>query len=126
MAMHEGLALVLDAKDYRETSSLVRLLTAEEGRISLIVRGLRKAKGGGGPATIQSFSLVRVRYTLKEGATLGNLVGVELENPFPVARKSLEAYALISYWFEILKEASQPRENVEKVFRLTLDFLNRQ
>ncbi len=126
MASHEGLALVLDATDYRETSSLVRLLTEAEGRISLIARGLRKGKGGSGPAAVQAFSLVRVRYFLKEGATMGNLASAELEHAFPAARKSLEAYALISFWFEILKESSQPRQSTGKVFRLTLSFLERQ
>lgn len=126
MASHEGLALVLDATAYRETSSLVRLLTESEGRISLVARGIRKGKGGSGPATMQAFSLVRIRYFLKDGATLGNLATAELEHAFPAARTSLEAYALCSYWFEILKESSQPRESVEQVFSLTLKFLQLQ
>ncbi len=126
MALHEGRALVLDITDYRETSSLVRLFTETEGRISLVARGLRKAKTSGGTGALQPFNLVRIRYFLKEGSTIGNLAGADLERLTSAPRNSLEAYALISYWFEILRETAQPREASSDIFELSVQVIDTQ
>ncbi len=126
MAQHEGRALVLDIADYRETSSLVRVFTENEGRLSLVARGLRKVKSSGGTGALQPFNLVRCRYFLKEGSTIGNLAGADLERLTSAPRNSLEAYALISYWFEILRETAQPREAAADIFELTIHVLDQQ
>lgn len=126
MAQHEGRALVLDIADYRETSSLVRVFTENEGRISLVARGLRRQKTSSGTGALQPFNLVRARYFLKEGSTIGNLAGADLERLTSAPRNSLEAYALISYWFEILRETAQPREAASDIFELTIHVLDEQ
>lgn len=126
MAQHEERALVLDTMDYRESSSLVRLFAECEGKISLVARGLKKPNASSSVATVQPFNLVRVWYYIKEGATIGNMAGAELEQASKAARTSTEAYALISYWFDILKQTNQPGEAAADIFRLTTGMLDHQ
>lgn len=126
MAQHEERALVLDIKDYRETSSILRVFAENEGRISLVAKGLRKPKLTPGTAALQPFNLVHIRYYLKDGATIGTLANAELQRPSSASRNSLEAYALISYWFEILKESSQERAALTHVFETTIQMLTHQ
>jgi len=128
MSRHEGRALVLDVMDYRESSSLVRLLTENEGRISVIARGLRKPRSGSGSAmaAVQPFNLIHVQYLLKEAQTLGTMTGTELERAWSGPREDLVTYALASYWFEILKESSQPRDVASAVFQQTVEFMDYQ
>jgi DNA repair protein RecO (recombination protein O) len=42
-------AYVLHARAYRETSAIIDLLTLQHGRLSVVARGVRRARGGGQP-----------------------------------------------------------------------------
>jgi DNA repair protein RecO (recombination protein O) len=122
MARHKSRAFVLSAADYRETSKLLQLFCEKEGRISVIARGLRSPKARKAQLA-DGFNLLQVNYTLKDGATLGMLTGLEPERLYSGLRQNLEAYALASYWFEIIKVAAQSRIAGDEVFRLTDEFL---
>lgn len=126
MAQHHERALVLDIKDYRETSSLVRLFTEHEGRISLVARGLRKSKGAQGASVLQPFNVVQAKFYLKEGASIGTLAGADLEQSASAPHGSLESYAVVSLWFEILRETTQERTSLAAVFQLTTRMLRSQ
>lgn len=115
-------AFVLNSVDYRETSKLLHLFCEKEGRISLIAKGLKAPKSRKATAA-ESFNLVQITYTLKEGATLGLLNGIEPERVFSSVRNRLEAYAMASYWFEIVSHASQARLASPEMFVLTESFL---
>ncbi|MGI8908406.1 MAG: DNA repair protein RecO [Candidatus Sumerlaeaceae bacterium] len=122
MPRHKSRAFVLSAADYRETSKLLQLFCESEGRISVIARGLRSPKSRKAQIA-DTFNLLQVTYTLKDGATLGMLTGLEPESLYSKVRSNLDAYALASYWFEILKVAGQARLASHGVFRLTQSFL---
>ena len=48
---------VLHSRPYRDTSALLEVFTAEQGRISLVARGARrKTRGGSGGALLQPFN----------------------------------------------------------------------
>ena len=126
MPRYDERALVLDVAPFRESSSLVRVFTEHEGRISLVARGLRSSKNNSSAAAMQPFNVVRIRFSLKDGATLGNLTTAEIEQTAQAPHQSVEAYALISYWFEILKETSQERVTMAGVFQLTMQMLEIQ
>ena len=126
MAQYDERALVLDVTQYRESSLLVRVLTEHEGRISLVARGIRKANAGSGAAALQPFHLVKLRFALKDGANMGNLISADLERAATAPHGSIEAYALVSYWFEILKVTSLERAAMGGVFDLTMRMLDGQ
>jgi DNA repair protein RecO len=126
MPRYHERALVLDVTAYRESSSLVRVLTEHEGRVSLVARGLRSSKTNPAAAALQPFNIVKLQFSLKDGATLGNLISADIEQMASAPHRSVEAYALVSYWFEILKETSEERASMAGVFDLTTQMLHDQ
>ena len=122
MTMHLSRAFVLSSADYRETSRLVQMFCQNEGRISLIAKGIRSAKSPKAQL-LDGFNLLQVKYNLKDGETLGLLTGLEVEKVFGSIRADLSAYARASYWFEIIKIAAQGRLASPAIFATTEKFL---
>lgn len=122
MAQHKSRAFVISAADYRETSKLLHLFCENEGRISLIAKGLRSPRSKQATAA-EPFSLAQVTYKLKDGETLGLLTGIETERTFAGVRSHLESYALGSFWLEVVNVASQARLASPEFFGLTESFL---
>ncbi|MCX7020553.1 MAG: DNA repair protein RecO [Candidatus Sumerlaeota bacterium] len=117
-------AYILSASDYRETSSLLQVFSSEEGRISLVARGLKGAghkKKSGAP---EPFSLVQITCSLREGANLGILGTIETEHVCVVVRENLHAYAIASYWFEIIGAVAPSRTCCQRLFGLTETFIS--
>jgi DNA repair protein RecO len=106
---------------YRETSALLHVLCDKEGRIALVGRGMRAPRSR--RAVPDAFSLVQTTYSLREGASIGNLTGIEVERSYSGLRERIEAYALANFWFEILRVATQAREAPAGLFELTVRFL---
>lgn len=121
MAQSESHAYIIESKPYRETSRMVRVLTFQEGIITLIAKGISRGKKGA-PST-EPFSLVEIHYSLANGKTIGNLYRIESVENYPALRIHLPAYALASYWFELLKEVGKDHLDIEVIFPLTRDFL---
>jgi DNA repair protein RecO (recombination protein O) len=70
--------LVLHRRSYRETSLILELLTQSHGRIALIAKGARKAKGKAG--LLQPFQLLSCSFITK--TDLGTLTQVELSKNY--------------------------------------------
>jgi len=68
--------LVLHRRSYRETSLILELLTQSYGRIALVAKGARKAKGKAG--LLQPFQLLSCSWISR--TDLGTLTQVELSN----------------------------------------------
>lgn len=128
MPQHQERALVLDIASYRESSALVHLITENEARISLIARGIRNKKGPAATlsAILQPFNLLHITYSLKEGATLGHLISADIESAALATHESITAYALISFWFEILRTTAQSHGSPSNIFTLTSQMLKSQ
>lgn len=122
MARYKSNAFILDAADYGETSRLLHVFCENEGRISLIAKGLRSPRSRSAFAA-DSFNLVQITYTLKDNSGLGLLSSIDLEQSFPGLRKRLNAYALVNFWFEVIKAATQERANLSGLFLLTKSLL---
>ena len=101
-------AFVVDVRDYRETSALVRLLVEGEGLVSLVGRGIRSARKGGAAHPVQPFALVQVVYSIRDNEGLGSLRSAEAERQYGVLRTDVGAYGLAAAWFEAMVAAAQP------------------
>ncbi|PKO19370.1 DNA repair protein RecO [candidate division BRC1 bacterium HGW-BRC1-1] len=125
MAMVQGArAFVLDVRDYRESSALVRLLVQGEGLVSLVGRGMRSVRKGASAPVLQPFALVHLSYSLRDPDGLGALRSAEVERQYDVLRTNIEAYALAGAWFEILLASAQPGPEGDRLFGLTEGFMN--
>ena len=116
-------AFVLDVRDYRETSALVRLLVQGEGLVSLVGRGVRSVRKGAGSPVLQSFALVHLSYSIRDPDGLGALRSAEVERQYDVLRSNIEAYALAGAWFEVLLASAQPGPEGDRLFDLTDSFM---
>jgi DNA repair protein RecO (recombination protein O) len=78
-------AYVLHSRPYRDTSLLLEVLTAEQGRLGLVARGARrKSRGGSGGALLQSFTPLLISFTGR--AELKTLTAVEAAGQSRVLR----------------------------------------
>ena len=67
---------VLHSRPYRDTSALLEVFTAEQGRISMVARGARRrTRGGSGSALLQPFNPLLLSFSGR--AELKNLGATE-------------------------------------------------
>lgn len=122
MAQFKSRAFVIHSAPYRETSRLLHVFCPDEGKLSLVARGLQSAKSKKTTAA-EPFNLVQIRYSLKEAASIGSLGSIEVERVFTAGRSNIQAYAAAAFWFDVLQHATQPRLSAPDLFRMTDDFL---
>jgi DNA repair protein RecO len=121
MSRQQTRAFVLGLADYRETSKLLKLLSDSHGRLSVVARGLANPKRKA--ALPEPFVLVQAVFSLREGADLGTLASLEVERVFRAPRGSVEAYALVSYWFDVVGAMAMPGPGGGGLFELTEGFM---
>ncbi|MEL7310650.1 MAG: DNA repair protein RecO [Pseudomonadota bacterium] len=75
-------AWVLHRRDFRDSSQIVELLTAEHGRVSVVAKGIKRPKSRL-RGLLQPFRLLRVSWVAKR--ELGTLTDVDAESSPPTA-----------------------------------------
>ncbi len=105
-------AWLLHARPYRETSALAWLLTLDEGRTDVVVRGVRSQKSRY-RALLQPFTPLQV--SLRPGQGLRTLVGLEST----AAPAWLQGEALVCGWYanELLGRLLPQGAPCQRVFR---------
>ncbi len=69
-------AYILHSRPYRDSSALLEVFTAEQGRISLVARGARRRRRGGSPgALLQLFSPLLLSFSGR--SEMKNLIATE-------------------------------------------------
>lgn len=121
MPQHKTRAFILGIADYRETSKLLHILCEDQGRMSLVARGLGRAKSKKPPP--EPFHLMQVTYQVKDSATIGNLNSLDTERVYGSLHGDLDRYALASYWFEIAGAIAQPGLACPELFRATVSLM---
>lgn len=110
--------LVLRVKKTGENDKLLTLLTPNEGKITVMVKGGRSLKSGSLPAT-QLFSYGNYEITDRNGFKW--LGGASSEHLFSGLSSSVEKVALASYFSSVAEELSGENEPAEDILRLTLN-----
>lgn len=118
-------ALVIGRVDYRDTDRVMRLLTAEHGRIAAMARGARASKRRFGGALELGCEIDAV---LKAGrGSMETLQRAELVHPHAHIRDHLETLALAAYfcdWIEQLARESQPEPRLFGLLQVGLRVLD--
>lgn len=112
--------LVLRVRATGENDKLLTLLTPEEGRITVCVKGGRSLKSGSLPAT-QLFAYGN--YEINDRNGFKWLHGASSRTQFIGLSKSVEKVALASYFSSIAEELSGENEPAEDILRLILNSL---
>ena len=110
-------AIVLKRFDFGDTSQVAHLLTAREGRVSVLAKGVKKPNPTlKGP--IDLFHFARVKYRRRRGAELALLTRYEPITGFPDLRRSLERLYSAFYLTELFHVVSPEGDADPAVFAL--------
>lgn len=119
---HGADAIVVGRVDVGDADRVVRFLTAEHGRLDLMVRGARSSRRRFGPALELG---TRVFVVWRKGR--GELASLDRCDPIAMPRRAREAYdrvVLLAYGGELAHALSAPGQGNEKLFRLMLAWLD--
>lgn len=112
--------VVLRTTDVGESDRMLTVLTAEEGKLAVWARGVRKITSGSLPAA-QVFAYAN--YTLKRGRDRCFLREAAIEETFLGISESIEGTALAAYLCEIADELTFPGGEAREILQLTLNTL---
>ena len=124
MPIIEVEALVLETREYRETSLLATLLTRGRGRVSAIAKGARR-KGSDLAGAVQPFNLLRVRLSVRDAGGLATLISADLRIHPDYARCAEAPLARIAHAglvAEVLTHSHENDPHAAELFDLARDF----
>lgn len=105
-----------------DTSEVVRILSPERGRVSLIAKGSRGAKSKVA-AALQPFAVVEAQAVVREGSDLGVLREATLVRAHPGLAADLERFALAALFLELIAECTMADHAIPEGYALALDGL---
>ncbi len=117
-------ALVLEARDYRESSLLVTLLTRDRGRLGAMAKGARRPKSNLS-SLLQSFYLLKVRLSVRPSGGLATLISADLVARPRLLASDPSAMARIAYaglFAEILAHSHENDPHGAELFDLASRF----
>ncbi len=118
-------ALVLARAPYSESSQVVHLLTAGEGRITCLARGVYRPKSNFGGA-LDVLTRGEADVSRRRGSELDLLHRLRVTHPYRGLRRTLLAWSAASHVLELVRAFSWVRDREAGLFRLvtaTLDAL---
>lgn len=125
MPQYNATGIVLRRLAYGETDNIVTLYTRENGRVSAIAKGARKASSRTASACE---ILTCARYNLASGKSLAVITQAEIKNAFPALRKDLSRLAHAQYTAELTDKFvadEDPHPQLFTLLRATLLLLER-
>ncbi len=123
MAIHKTKAIVLDRKDYRETSFLINLFTEDFGKISAQAKGARRKIGKFGTNFLPLTHNTIVFYE-NPRSDLHIISQADMEDHFPGLNRDLKKLTCASYFLELVNTSVPYGQKNEEVFNLLMNFLN--
>ena len=121
-------ALVLRQAPYSESSQVVHLLTAQEGRVTCLARGVHRPKSDFGGA-LDPMTRGEAQITRRRSSELDLLHRFPIRQPYRGFRQSLLAWTAASHVLELVRRFAWVRDRDAGLFGLvtsTLDSLEWQ
>lgn len=123
MSINRAQALVINKRDFRETSIIADFYTREFGKVSGLLKGVR-SEPEKFASTLEPFSHNEIIFYKKTNSSLHLVSQCDLKNNFVNVRQNLAKIGVGSFMMDLLN-AIMPLEDInEQVFDLTLDCLN--
>ncbi len=113
-------SLVLSRRDFRENDQIISLYTKEKGKLEVLARGVKKIISKNA-AHLEPFSLVEAEII--QGKELARLGAVQPINYFANIRADLQKSLAAGYVVGLLNKILHEGEKDEKIFNLTLSWL---
>ena len=115
--------IVLRTFDLRETSRIAIFFTKEYGKVSGVLKGIRKDHKKFG-SSVDRFSVNHIVYYQYRNSDLHLISHCDLKGYFYPIRQDLQKSLAASYILELVHLIMPPEEKNERVYRLMLDFLD--
>ncbi|KPK42476.1 MAG: hypothetical protein AMJ78_02400 [Omnitrophica WOR_2 bacterium SM23_29] len=117
MAIQTTEALVLNRRDFRETSVLATFYSKDFGKVKGILKGIRSEKHRYG-SSAELFSLNKIVFYEKSRGEFNNITQCDLIDGFFGIRKCLSAIAYANYIVELVDAMTEPDEKNIRVYEL--------
>ncbi len=119
MPIHKTEAIVINKRDFRETSVIADFYTRDFGKISGILKGIRTdpAKFA---SRIELFSYNEIIFYRRRISSLHLVSHADLKNNFSNIRQNMLKVAVASFAMELLGALMAPEDKNEDIFNLIL------
>lgn len=115
-------AIVLKTIDYRETSRIVRFFTRTKGKVSGIMKGVRKDPKKFG-SSVDRFSLNDLVYYEYRNTDLHLVSQCDLKQFFFPVRQDYKRLLAANYMIELIDTIMPTEHSNPRIFRLIIEFL---
>ncbi|MFH0913010.1 MAG: DNA repair protein RecO [Candidatus Omnitrophota bacterium] len=123
MPIHKTEAIVLNKWDFRETSLIVNFYTRQFGKISGLLKGIRKEPAKFA-STLETFSYSEIIFYQKVNSALHLVSQCDTRNNFDAIRQSISRITIASYMMDLINALMQQEDKNEDVFNLAITSLN--
>jgi len=123
MAIHKTKAIVLETKDYRETSYLLKLFTFDFGKINAQAKGARRKIGKFG-TNFLLMSYNEIVFYENNVSDLHIISQADMLQHFGNIGGCLEKFTYAAYFLELVNTVMLVGEKNKEIFVLLLQFLN--
>ncbi len=123
MPIHKAEAIVLSKRDFRETSLIVNFYTREFGKLSGILKGIRKEPNKFA-SSLELFSLNDIVFYKKNTTSLHLVSQCDLKDNFSPIRQNMFKVGMASIVLEWIDAVMQLDDRNEEIFNLGLDTLS--
>ena len=122
MPIHKTEAIVLNRRDFRETSLIVDFYTRDFGKLSGILKGIR-LEPDKFASTVEISSYNEIIFYKKINTTLHLVSGCDLKDKFFKIRNSITKAGMSSFMMELINAVMQPEDKNEDIFNLAINCL---
>ena len=122
MSIHKTEAIVLNRRDFRETSMIVNFYSRDFGKLSGILKGI-KEEPTKFASTLELFSLNDIIFYKKRNSSLHLISQCDIKNNFDMIRKNIYKIGLASMMMELIDTIMPAEDKNEEIFDLALSSL---
>lgn len=123
MPIHKTEALILNRRDFRETSLIVDFYSRDFGRISGILKGIR-AEPKKFASPMEPFSLNEIVFYRSKSSGLHLVSQCDLKDNFTPLRSNISRFVMASVITEMVSALMQPEDKNEEIFNLLISVLS--
>lgn len=117
MPIHKTEAIVLNRRDFRETSMIASLFTRDFGKIGGLFKGIRQEPGKFA-STIEPFSCNEIVFYKKTSSSLHLVSQADCRNNFFPIRQDIQKIGIASSIIELLESVMQQEDPNTDIFDL--------
>lgn len=123
MAIQKTEAIVLNRRDFRETSLIANFFTKDFGKLSGILKGI-KEEPDKFASTLEPFSFNEIIFYEKRNSSLHLISQCDLRDNFVPIRKDISKVGMASFIIELLDALMPEEDKNEEIFNLALATLS--